>query len=104
MNNLQPHPDDGLLLRYFDGELSGRKARQVKRHLSACWQCRTYIDELQRTVAECVRYRKNVLERHLPGAPAPWIDLANEFPRVDSELASELWIARLGGWLRAPAI
>ncbi len=69
------HPDDGMLLRYIDGELPGRKARQVQRHLEACWKCRTEIEELQATVADCMHYRKNVLEAHLPQAPSPWADL-----------------------------
>ena len=61
MSNLDVrHPDDGLLLRYLDGELPGRKARQVRTHLEACWQCRTQSEELQNVIGECVRYRKNV--------------------------------------------
>ena len=30
------------------------------------------LEELQNTVGECVRYRKNILGRHLPPPPAPW--------------------------------
>src|SRR6266404_1850787 len=104
MSNIQTHPEDGLLLRYFDGELPAWKARQMDRHLKACWQCRTHIDELQSTVADCVRYRKNVLEAHLPGPPAGWADLSGEYPRIDAELASEPWAARWGRWLGAPPV
>ena len=44
MSNLDlRHPEDGLLLRYLDGELPGRKARQVRTHLEACWQCRAQV-------------------------------------------------------------
>ena len=44
MSNLDVrHPEDGLLLRYLDGELPGRKARQVRTHLEACWQCRAQV-------------------------------------------------------------
>ena len=66
------HPEDGLLLRYIDGELPARKMRQVARHLEACWQCRTEIEEFEGTVADCVRYRKNVLAEHLSAPPNPW--------------------------------
>src|SRR5271157_4374913 len=83
------HPDDGLLLRYIDGELPGRKARQIQRHLEACWKCRTEIEELQATVADCVHYRKNVLEQHLPEPPQPWADLSREFDRIDASFAAE---------------
>ena len=69
MSNWQSqHLDDGLALRYLDGELPARKARQVRRHLEACWQCRAEIEALEATVADCMRYRKQVLEAHLPEA------------------------------------
>jgi len=87
------HPDDGLLLRYLDGELSGRKARQLRSHLEACWQCRCEVDALQATVADCIRYRKSVLRDGLPPAPAPWRPL--DFESVDTELASQSVAARL---------
>src|SRR5579871_1189573 len=89
------HPDDGLLLRYIDGELPARKNRQVKRHLEACWQCRTELEELQSTVAGCVRYRKNVLQTYLPDPPNPWPDLYRDFARIDSSSMGESWLAQL---------
>ncbi len=54
------HPDDGLLLALPRRRTAGRKSRQVRRHLEACWQCRGELEELEGTVAECVRYRKQV--------------------------------------------
>jgi len=89
------HPDECLLLRYIDGELPSRKLRQVERHLEACWQCRTEVEELQATVADCVRYRKNVLAAHLPPPPNPWPDLYRGFDRIDAEQAGASWISRL---------
>jgi anti-sigma factor RsiW len=82
------HPDEGLLLRYIDGELPGRKSRQVRRHLEACWQCRGSVEELQRTVADCVRYRKQV-KAYLPAPPQPWSDLSRGFARIDASFQSE---------------
>jgi hypothetical protein len=95
MNNHSTHPGEDLLLRFIDGELSGRKARQIQRHLEACWKCRTEIEELQATVADCMHYRKNVLEAHLPEAPAPWADLGREFDRIDASFAAEPFWKRL---------
>src|ERR1051326_3256947 len=86
---LTQHPEVGLLLRYIDGELPGRKLRQVERHLKACWQCRTEIKELESTADTCVRYRKNVLQAHLPDPPNPWPDLYREFARIDSSASGE---------------
>lgn len=83
-NLVAQHPEDGVLLRYIDGELPARKLRQVERHIQACWQCRTEVKELETTVAGCVRYRQNVLQAHLPDPPNPWPDLYPEFARIDS--------------------
>jgi Putative zinc-finger len=89
------HPGEGRLLRYIDGELPAGEARQVQRHLEACWQCRSEIDELQETVASCVRYRQSVLDRHLPPPPQPWADLYPEFARIDAAEARTGWLERL---------
>jgi len=102
MSNIHTHPEDGMLLRHLDGELPARKSRQVRGHVETCWQCRAGVQELEATVAACVRYRKNVLEAHLPPPPAPWADLSEGFARIDSEVGVESWMARLGRWLAAP--
>jgi hypothetical protein len=94
-NSFARHPEDGQLLRYIDGELPGRKARQIAKHLEACWQCRTEIEELKATVAECIRYRKNVLGAHLPGPPNPWQDLSRGFARIDDSVSAEWFFARI---------
>ncbi|HWB86632.1 MAG TPA: zf-HC2 domain-containing protein [Bryobacteraceae bacterium] len=100
MSNLEMrHPDDGQLLRYLDGELGARKARQVKQHLEACWQCRTELQELQDAVTNCVRYRRNVLETGLPAPPNPWTDLTRGFTEIDASLTRKPLQARLAALL-----
>jgi len=100
------HPEEGWLLRYLDGELPARKARQLEKHLKACWQCRTELAALQSTVAECVRYRRDVLEALLPPPPNPWPDIYRDFARIDESLSREplwrRWLGPLtgGGFLR----
>jgi hypothetical protein len=94
MSNLDlRHPEDGLLLRYLDGELPARKVRQVRTHLEACWQCRAQVEELQGAIGECVRYRKNVLAPSLPPPPEAWRSL--DFERVEAELAAQSLLVRL---------
>jgi hypothetical protein len=95
------HPEEGQLLRYLDGELPGRKARQVRQHLEACWHCRAELEELQNTVGDCVRYRKNVLGTCLP-PPGPWQDLSRGFDRIDASLAEEPLAARLARTMFLP--
>ena len=103
MSNLDMrHPDDGLLLRYLDGELPGRRARQIRTHLEACWQCRTLSEELQNVIGECVRYRKNVLAPGLPQPPEPWRSL--DYASADSELAAQSTFARILSPLRNPGL
>ena len=99
MSSVQTHPEESLLLRYLDGEAPARKMRQVKRHLEACWECRTAVEEFERTIGACVHYRKNVLATHLPAPPAPWADLSREFDRIDAEVAAQSFSARLTRWL-----
>jgi anti-sigma factor RsiW len=94
------HPDEGMLLRYLDGELAAWKARGVRRHLAACWQCRAEVEALEGTVADCMRYRKQVLGEQLPEPPQPWTDLQRGFERIDAEMAGEPFWKRLG---RTPA-
>ena len=89
------HPEDEQLFRYADGELPGRATRQISSHLQACWECRVELAELQDIVAECVRYRKNVLQRHLPSPPAPWIDIYQAFAEVDA-FTEPAFFSRLG--------
>src|SRR5712692_4930399 len=94
------HPDDEQLLRYSDGELPARAAAKVRSHLEACWQCRVELEELQNTVSECVRYRKNTLERHLPPPPAPWPDIYRRFADIDTTLEPAFFdrVARILQW------
>jgi len=81
-----PHPSEEQLLRYSDGELPGRNTSQVDSHLKACWQCRTNLEEMEETVGSSVRYRTNVLQRHLPAPPAPWTDIYRSFAEIDAAL------------------
>jgi hypothetical protein len=76
------HLENDLLLQFLDGELSMRKARQVRKHVEACWQCRAELAELHRLVTECVRYRNQVAEATSP-PPRSWADLSLEMSRLD---------------------
>jgi anti-sigma factor RsiW len=96
------HPEEGQLLRYLDGELPGRRARQIRKHLEACWHCRAELEELESTAGDCVRYRKNVLGTCLPPPPDPWQDLSLGFDRIDASLGGESLAARLARVISLP--
>ncbi|HEV2690307.1 MAG TPA: hypothetical protein VGV35_17240 [Bryobacteraceae bacterium] len=96
------HLDDEQLLRYADGELPARTAGEVRSHLEACWQCRAQLEEMQETVSQCVGYRKNVLQRHLPPPPAPWADIYQRFAEVDATIEKPGLLHRAAQALRWP--
>lgn len=96
------HPEEGQLLRYLDGELPGRRARQIRKHLEACRHCRAELEELESTAGDCVRYRKNVLGTCLPPPPDPWQDLSLGFDRIDASLGGESLAARLARVISLP--
>src|SRR5437870_305266 len=94
------HPDSEHLLRYADGEAPAGAAAEIRAHLEACWQCRAEMEELQKTVGECVRYRRSVLERHLLPPPAPWRDIYRGFAEIDAALDQGSFFDRAGRILR----
>jgi anti-sigma factor RsiW len=105
MSNLgMRHPTDEQLLRFADGELSAPEAEEVRGHLRACWQCRTELEEIERTIGECVRYRKIVFETCLPPAPSKWFDIYRHFAGIDESQRRRRWANRasepLGAALR----
>jgi anti-sigma factor RsiW len=83
-NPAMRHPTDDQLLRFADGELPDAHAGEIRGHLSACWQCRTELEEIERTIGECVRYRKIVLDSCLPPPPAPWFDIYGRLAGIDA--------------------
>ena len=85
MSRTPMHPDEEELLRFADGELASRRAGEVRRHLESCWECRAGLERLQSVIGECVRYRKEVLQAHLPAPPAPWADIRLRFAELDAE-------------------
>jgi anti-sigma factor RsiW len=80
------HPNGEQLLRYADGELPANETPAVRAHLEACWQCRTELEELHKTINDCVRYRSHVLQTNLPSPPAPWGDIDQMFTQAEASL------------------
>ena len=99
MNSL--HIEGDRLLRFADGELSQRDAQRVRVHLESCWECRAELDQIHRTVGECVSYRK-ALRDVLPPPPAPWMDIHVRFADLDRTIERPSLIARLAAAFSAP--
>jgi hypothetical protein len=62
------------------------------------------METIQSAVADCVHYRKAVLQTHLPPAPAPWRNLSAGFAAVDREIAGESSWWRVSWRLWVPAV
>jgi hypothetical protein len=63
------HVPDRELLQSADGELSARRAADVRAHLDACWQCRARMRELDRTIGEFIALHNESLNARIgPGA------------------------------------
>jgi len=81
---MNSHPQDDELMRYADGEMPARQAREIRSHLEACWQCRASLEDMQKVISDCVRYRKDLLQIYLPSPPARWGDIYQGFADVDA--------------------
>lgn len=82
------------LLLFADGELAARESEDVRSHLKACWQCRNELEEIERTISQCVRYRK-ALDSCLPSPPAPWFDIYPPLAKIDEYQQRRRWMSRL---------
>lgn len=87
-------------MRFCDGELTAPETAEVRRHLEACWDCRSEVDRLQKTIAECVEYRRTVLREHLPPPPEPWKDIYAQMERIDASMAPPALWRGVWSWLR----
>src|ERR1039457_3790716 len=78
------HPENEQILRYVDGELPARAVRKIRTDLSAYWERRAQLQEIEETINNCLAYRKNILKNHLPTPPAPWVDIYQGFAEMDA--------------------
>ncbi len=79
------HPEPGELLAYADGELRENRVRGVARHLCDCEQCRGWLEEIERGVAEYRRSLHKTLRESLPAPPKPWFDIEERLTELDAE-------------------
>ena len=62
------HLSDEEILLVVDGEASRRRAREAHAHLTACWVCRSRLEELQGIIADFVSLHRGALDAQLPAA------------------------------------
>jgi hypothetical protein len=61
-----PHVSDQDLLRAADGELPARQIATIRKHLAACWMCRTRTGEIEGAIAEFIQAHHRTLDSLLP--------------------------------------
>jgi hypothetical protein len=62
------HPTEQELLLLVDGELSTRRASRIRAHLTACWDCRARMAEVEQTITDFVRTHRQRVDPMLPSA------------------------------------
>jgi hypothetical protein len=65
------HPSDQDLLLLSDGELPGRRAARMRRHLAGCWSCRTRAAKIEATIREFMEDYSHAPESQFPPVDGP---------------------------------
>jgi anti-sigma factor RsiW len=65
------HPSDQDLLLLSDGELPGRRAVRIGRHLAGCWSCRTRAAKIEATIGELMAIRWQASQSRFPPIDGP---------------------------------
>jgi hypothetical protein len=88
---LSEHLSDQELLLAADGELSTRRAAQVRAHLVACWDCRARMAEIEETIADFARAHRQTLDPQLPPIAGPRALLRAQLAELTTEHESDSW-------------
>jgi putative zinc finger protein len=91
MPNGNIHLSDQELLLSADGELSRRRAAEVRAHLATCWDCRARMAEIEGTIVDFARAYRYVRNPKLPSVDGPRALLKAQL----TELAAK---SKVGSW------
>jgi hypothetical protein len=85
------HPTDEELLLLVDGELSTRRASRVRAHLTACWDCRARMSEIEQTITDFVRTQRQSIDPMLPPAAESRAQLRCQMAELASRPQPDFW-------------
>ncbi len=85
------HPTEEELLLLGDGELSSRRASGIRAHLSACWNCRARMAEIEQTIADFVRTQRQSIDPMLPPPAEARALLKYQVAGLASQPRSDSW-------------
>jgi hypothetical protein len=106
MWNQSFHLSDEELLLWMDGELPRRRAAKIRVHLSACWNCRSRMAQIETTIHEFMRAHHSSTPE-LPSSAGPRALLKTRLAELskgenDIPRRTELWTAR--AWAAAACL
>ena len=106
MLNDDLHLSDQEMLLAADGELSTRRAAQVRAHLAACWGCRARMAEIEGTIADFARAHRQALDPQLPPISGPRALLRARLAELSSAppASSWRWLSQFTSPLRAASL
>ena len=85
------HLSDQELLLAADGELPSRRAAQVHAHLTACWDCRARMAEIEATIGDFARAHRQTLDPQLPPIAGPRALLRAQLAELASRPQARSW-------------
>src|ERR1051325_7331838 len=88
-----------LLEEYFDGEVEGRAAEQMRAHLASCADCSAALDALSFEQEVYARY-----DRELEVTPALWARVSAEIargPLAETRIEDRPFLSRVGASVAA---
>jgi hypothetical protein len=91
MRNDDLHISDQELLQTADGELSRRRASEIKAHLTACWNCRARMADMEGTIADFVRGHRQTFDSQRPSADGPRALLRAQLRQFEQRPAAHSW-------------
>jgi hypothetical protein len=96
------HPTDADLLRVADGELSRRRAIDVKAHLASCETCRVRLDRIGKTTAALADVYRDAQDQPLPSARAARAVLQSQLAAIENGLRHASWLSHFADVFRVP--
>lgn len=95
MRNPEFHVSDEELLLLGDGELAPAPSAEIRRHLEACWTCRTRMTGIEATIADFVHIHHADLDPQLPPVAGPRALLKIRLAEAAAASGKETWFGRL---------
>jgi anti-sigma factor RsiW len=87
----ESHPTDQELLQSADGGLPSGRTAQIRVHLTACWDCRARMAELEGVIAEFARAHRQSFDSELPPIAGPRALLRARLAELSSKPKASSW-------------